>query len=374
MTLVMKANGSAQFLGLVPALAGFTPTQSIVLTPFEGKRTYGALRIDLPDDDPDAFAERAVALVGRVERTDSIALVVYCDEIAQPTRDGIVLPHSVVVDAVLAAAEEQRLGIVDALCVTPEGWARYLDEEPALHPLDTIHPAECPPEASDIEGDQSAGTELPDYGLMTTEKVGRALIALEEVICRARMGREDEAEREHPEAFAAAMLIEDVPALFESAVNLTDDPPPYACAALIWLLERPIYRDVALMQWAGDLREGHAALASQLTHSRSGTLPSAESWGVMVGSGPRPDISRLHAALRAARSLAALAPRQRRVGPLALAAWLSWALGRPSHSEKYLEQVHAIDPDYSFGILLRELIRTRPLPEWAFDRRRDDAA
>lgn len=374
MTLVMKANSSAQFLGLVPALAGFTPTQSIVLTPFEGKRTYGALRIDLPDDDPDAFAERAVALVSRVKRTDSVAVVVYCDETAQSTRDGVVLPHSVVVDAVLVAAEEQRLGIVDALCVTPEGWARYLDEEPALHPLDTIRPAERPPEASDIRGDQAAGTELPDYGLLTTEKVGRALRALEEVICRVRLGREDEAERETPEAFAAATLIENVPALFEAAVNLPDDPPAYACAALIWLLERPIYRDVALMQWAGDLHEGHVALASQLAHDRSGALPSADSCRVMVGSGPRPDISRLHAALRTARAVAALAPRRRRLGPLALAAWLSWAIGRPSHSEKYLEEVRAIDPDYSFGNLLSELIRTRPLPEWAFDRRMDDAA
>ena len=374
MTTVMKASNSAEFLGLVPALAGFTPTQSIVLTPFEGKRTYGALRIDLPDDDPNAFAERAVALVGRVKRTDSVALVVYCDDTAQSTRDGIVLPHSVVVDAVLAAAEEQRLGIVDALCVTPEGWASYLDEEPALHPLGTIRPAERPAEATDIGGDQSAGTELPGYGLMMTEKVGRALIALEDVICLARMGREDEAERENPEAFAAAMLIENVPALFEAAVRFPDDPPPYSCAALIWLLERPIYRDVALMQWAGDLHEGHEALASQLAHDRSGALPSASSCRVMVGSGPRPDMPRLHAALRTARALAALAPRPRRVGPLALAAWLSWAMGRPSHSEKYLEEVHAIDPDYSFGNLLSHLFRTRPLPDWAFDRRIEDAA
>ncbi|MFB7251341.1 DUF4192 family protein [Microbacterium sp. NPDC056234] len=374
MTTVMKANGSAQFLGLVPALAGFTPTQSIVLTPFEGRRTYGALRMDLPDDDPNGFAERAVALVGRVERTDSIALVVYCDEAAQSTRDGLVLPHGVVVDAVIAAAEEQRLGIVDALCVMPDGWARYLDEEPRLHPLDTIRSAARPPEASDIRGDQSAGTALPNYGLMKTEKVGRALVALEQVICRTRMGQESEAERANPEAFAAAMLIENVPALFEAAVNLPDDPSPQICAALIWLLERPLYRDVALMQWAGDLRDGHDALASQLTHHRAGTLPPENSCRVMVGSGPRPDIPRLHAALRTARAVAALAPRRRRLGPLALAAWLSWAIGRPSHSEKYLEAVHDIDPGYSFGNLLSELIRTRPLPEWAFDRRVDDAA
>ncbi|HWV49004.1 MAG TPA: DUF4192 family protein, partial [Microbacterium sp.] len=287
MTTVMKASGSAEFLGLVPALAGFTPTQSIVLTPFEGKRTYGALRIDLPDGDPDAFAERAVALASRVERTDSVAIVVYCDETAQQTRDGLVLPHDVVVEAVIAAAEAQRLGIVDALCVTPEGWARYLDADPELHPLDTISPAVVPPEAKDIDRDQYAGTELPEYGLLMTERVGRVLLALDRVICLARMGREDEAQHENPEAFAAALLLENVPELIEAAVDFPDDPPPFVCAALIWLLDQPLYRDVALAQWAGDLQGGHEALASQLEHRRSRTLPSALEWQVMVGEGPR---------------------------------------------------------------------------------------
>ena len=370
----MKASGSAEFLGLVPALAGFTPTQSIVLTPFEGKRTYGALRIDLPDDDPAAFAERAVALASRVERTDAVAIVVYCEETAQSTGDGLVLPHAVVVEEVLAAAEDQRLGIVDALCVTPAGWASYLDEDPELHPLDTIRHAERPPEARDVEGDQYAGTGLPQYGLLMTEKVGRALLALDDVICRTRMGREDEAARDHPAAFSAALLLDDVPTLFEAAVDFPDDPPPFVCAALIWLLDQPLYRDVALMQWAGDLRDGHEALASQLEHRRSRTLPSTDDWQVMVGEGPRPDIARLHAALRTARSVAALAPRPRRIGPLALAAWLSWAIGRPSHSEKYLDEVRRIAPDYSFGRLLSDLFRARPLPGWAFDRRVDEAA
>ncbi len=370
----MKASGSAEFLGLVPALAGFTPTQSIVLTPFEGKRTYGALRIDLPDEEPAAFAERAIALANRVERSDAVAVVVYCDESAQPTGDGLVLPHRIVVEEVLAAAEAQRLGIVDALCVTPEGWASYLDEDPELHPLDTIRPAASPPAAHDVEGDQHAGTDLPVYGLLLTEKVGRVLLALDDIVQSADDEREDEVEGERLEAFAAALLLEHIPELFEAAVDFPDDPPPFVCAALIWLLDKPVYRDVALAQWAGDLAAGHDALVSQRAHQRTRALPSAQSCQVMVGEGPRPDISRLHAALRTARALAALAPQARRIGPLALAAWLSWALGRTSHSEKYLDEVRRIAPDYSFGQLLSDLFRTRPLPEWAFDRRMDEAA
>ena len=374
MTTVMKASGSAEFLGLVPALAGFTPTRSIVLTPFEGKRTYGALRIDLPDDDPTAFAEGAVDLIARVERIDALAVVVYTEEHAQPTRDGLVLPHGVVVDELLSAAEDRRLGIVDVLCVTPDGWASYLDDEPSLHALDTIRVIDPTQDASDVRGDQSAGTELADFGLLMTERVGRASIVLEDVICRARMGREAEVEHEHPEAVAAASLLDDIPALFEAAMDLPDDPPPYVCAALLWLLERPLYRDVALMQWAGDLAVGRRTLASQITHHDAGTLPGDGAFDTMIGEGPRPSIPRLHAALRTVRTLAALAPRRKRIGPLALAAWLSWAQGRPSHTELYLAAVRAIAPEYSFGRLLNDLMVARPLPAWAFDRRVDDAA
>src|SRR5690606_36431424 len=51
MNTVLHSTDSAEFLGLVPALAGFTPRQSIVLLPFVRSRAHGAMRIDLPQDD-----------------------------------------------------------------------------------------------------------------------------------------------------------------------------------------------------------------------------------------------------------------------------------------------------------------------------------
>ena len=41
---VIKATSAADFLGLVPALIGYTPTRSIVAIPFAGSRTVGAHR------------------------------------------------------------------------------------------------------------------------------------------------------------------------------------------------------------------------------------------------------------------------------------------------------------------------------------------
>lgn len=45
MTTIIHATEPAELLGIVPALAGFTPRRSVVLLPFRGARTHGALQI-----------------------------------------------------------------------------------------------------------------------------------------------------------------------------------------------------------------------------------------------------------------------------------------------------------------------------------------
>ncbi|WP_036280176.1 DUF4192 family protein [Microbacterium sp. CH12i] len=94
MNTVLRATDSAEFLALVPALAGFTPRQSIVLLPFQRSRAHGAMRIDLPHSDADLehYVDTAIGLVSRVAGTDAVAVVVYTDEAPQQTPDGIVLP------------------------------------------------------------------------------------------------------------------------------------------------------------------------------------------------------------------------------------------------------------------------------------------
>lgn len=136
MTTVLRATDSADFLSIVPALAGFTPRESIVLLPFRGTRTDGAMRLDLPDDETDleAYADAAVGLVARVTGTDALAAVVYTADEAHGTRDGLVLPHAVAVDEVLGCAEDAGLRVVDALCVTPSGWSSYIEVD---HPDST---------------------------------------------------------------------------------------------------------------------------------------------------------------------------------------------------------------------------------------------
>lgn len=366
MTTLLRASGSAEFLSIVPSLAGFTPTQSLVLLPFRGTRTYGAMRLDLPRGDVELedYADAAVGLVARVERTDAVALVVYTDDEVQQTRDGLVLPFAVEVDEILGRAEDAGLRIVDALCVTPDGWSSYLDGDPQLRALDRAAPEV--PGVGDVSGDQLSGAVLPATGFADRERVGRALRDVTDLL--ARGGKPGPTGTENPQAIAALVLLEDIPAFFEAVLASPEDLPPFATAALLWCLERPLFRDVALTQWASDVHGGERTLEAQLSFAGTGSSVPDDLGDVFLGRGPTPDPERLGVALSLVRSAAALAPRATRPAPLTAAAWLSWALGRSSHAAQYLDLVRAIDPEYGLAALLETMISAAMLPEWAFRR------
>ncbi|MGP6170553.1 DUF4192 family protein [Microbacterium sp. A204] len=367
MTTVLKAADSAEFLGLVPALAGFTPRQSIMLVPFASSRARGAMRIDLPRDavEVEEFVDAAVGLVSQVSKTDAVAVVIYTDEPPQYTRDGMVLPHTVVVEDLLAVAMDSGLRIVAALCVMASGWSSYLDDEPALGSLDDIPGAPPVPGIADVSGDQADGAELPQVDLAEKERVGRALHDLTEVLDHERAPR---SARENPQAINASLLLDDLPLFFETVLERPENLPPFASAALLWCMNRPTFRDAALVQWATDLPTGVGILDAQLAFTHHGTAVPPELGQIFIGQGDAPDADRLRLALTLARNVAARAPRAYRAAPLTVAAWLSWALGRSTHAAHYLEAASEIDPEYSLAQLLSTLISAAVLPEWTFRR------
>lgn len=368
MTTLLRASDSADFLRIVPSLAGFTPRQSIVLLPFRGSRTYGAMRLDLPRDGTplEEYADAAVGLVARVDGTDAVALVVYTDDEMQSTRDGLVLPYAVAVDELLGCAEDAGLRVVDALCVTPSAWSSYLVDEPQVGALADIGTAPLVPDLDDVSRDQFAGTELPPADLAEKERVGRALLDLSSLL--GHEGRSALTGRENPLAIAALVMLEDVPAFFESVLHAPDDLPPFATAALLWCLDRPLFRDVAIAQWATSLAGGVRSLEAQLAFSANGAIVPDELGQVFLGRGSAPDPERLRSALSVVRHAAARAPRASRPASLTAAAWLSWALGRSTHAGRYLELAREIDPQYGLAALLETMIGGAMLPEWAFRR------
>ncbi|MBO9625225.1 MAG: DUF4192 family protein [Microbacterium sp.] len=366
MTTILRAADSAGLLRIVPSLAGFTPRNSLVLLPFHGSRTYGAMRIDLPSPSTSLvpYAETAIDLVTRVGGADAVAVIVYADSGTEHTHDGLVLPHDVLMDEVLGCAEDAGLRVADALCALPHGWASYLDDDPEIAPYDDSTPPAVPG-LGDVTGDQLAGTALPRVGLAVAERVGRAFRSLEAGMCG--VGQNASTTRDSP-ASAALALLDDPPALVERVLDAPDTLPTSETAALLWCLSRPLLRDAALTQWATDLSDGRRALAAQLACADAGVPVPERVARVFVGHGPTPDPDRLRLALTAVRWIVAAAPRSARPGPLAAAAWLSWALGRATHAGHYLGMALEIDPEHGLAGVLSTMLRSAPLPEWAFRR------
>jgi hypothetical protein len=372
MSTVIHATESAELLGLVPALAGFTPRQSLVMLPFQGTRTSGAMRMDLPDPqiDADEFAEVALRALLQVSGVDAVAVVVYTGETPQSIPDGVLLPRLTLIEALLEVAVDAGLRIVDALCVTPQGWGDYLADDPIVRRLEEIPDAPHIAGIGDVSGDQLSGAELPSSNLVERERVGRALRELEALLERHRLGSGRITSADSPYAVSTAcMLLDDLPAFAEELLDAPAGDDAYDCAALLWCLNRPVLRDAILVQWATDLEAGERALDAQLAFSGAGEdLPDAVG-EVFLGRGPRPDPDRLGCALQLVRSAAARAPREAQVGALTAAAWLAWALGHSSHAGTYIDRALEIEPGHSMASLISTMLSAALLPEWALQRR-----
>lgn len=375
MTTIIRAAGAAEFLALIPRLAGFRPVDSLVLVPFRGSRTLGVMRVDLPPDDAevDSIAATLIGMVCRVREADAVALVVYT---GRELRDGERLAYADLAAAIEAKADACGLRVADALCVGADAWGSYLHPEHggSLDDLADDALLDLPDNLRGPLGDQSTGTALPEYDDSARLAVARALAALDEAVaavCSAT-GTEDAARRDlatlDPQALAAACALEDIPALFEDALDW--DPArlrPHDAATLVWCAARPALRDIALVQWCADIEEGDAALDAQLRWEDGEEYPDALA-SRMWGEGSRPDPTRLDAALELLRHVAALAPAELRAGPLAAAGWLSWALGRSTHAALYAEEALAVEPDHGLSGILLSMVGAGHLPDWAFER------
>lgn len=401
MQTVIKAKTAADFLALVPALAGYTPVRSVALVAFHGARTLGVLRVDVPPPgaDAEALASAAATFIGLVCRlpdADGIAPVVYCDEQLFPS-DSRRPPHAALIDALRRCADACGLVVKDALCVAADAWCSYLEPGTPAHPLSELDAAAAraplPTGTIPTRGDQHSGVELPTMSSIEQERVEGAVERLTQALqalggcglgddtdpvdwlddSRTTFGPpasgiptpRDAAVSDTARALGALC---NVPALFENALEA--EPHELGLdtiAALLICLERPPMRDAALTQWAFDLEAGERLLDAQIAWEDGADFPPHLA-AHMLGAGPRPDIARIEAALGLVRYLAAIAPTPLRCAPLTVAAWLSWALGRSTHASAYLALVREIDPDYGLAEIVSTMVENGHLPNWAFDR------
>lgn len=378
MTTIVKAADAAQFLSLVPRMLGFGPRRSLVLIPFSGVRSLGAMRVDLPTepDTRDAAAATFIGMVCRIPSADAFAAVVYSDD---PFADGT-MPEDALVQGILRSADACGLRVTDALCVAVDAWGSYLDRaRPAGgRPLQSL--AAVPADAAAVpapSGDQWSGAELPSADLAQKERVGRALRALADAVgllcgpdaaASGRPSAADDRQRIDPTALAAVCELDDLPTLFEDALQWNPAAlETYDVALLIWCFARPALRDIALVQWCGELHDGDEALKAQLRWQEGEEYPAHLAMH-MWGDGARPDADRLETALELARRAAAVAPKDSRAGALATCGWLSWALGRSTHAERYAERARALEPEHGLAEIVKSFVIAGHLPDWAFHR------
>ncbi|QIG38769.1 DUF4192 family protein [Microbacterium sp. 4R-513] len=371
MTTIVRAAGAAQFLALVPRMLGYRPTRSLVLIPFAGSRSLGAMRLDLPDHDADvdALAATFVGMVCRLPDADALTAVVYTDEAF-----GDRMPRAALATALGYRADECGLRLVDALCVGADAWGSYLDVDlpPGGRPIADL--GDEPPGAEHLavaDGDQSSGAELDASDPAECEAVDAALRNLADAVdllCGTDAGAAaaDDGARVDPHALSAVCALDDLPTLFEEALTWdAADLPPYDIAVMVWCLARPALRDIALVEWCGGLDAGDEAFDAQLRWEAGEEYPAHLAMH-MWGEGERPEPRRLEQALALARRVAASAPEPLRPGPLATCAWLSWALGRSTHAERYAVQACEIEPEHGLAEIVRSFVHAGHLPDWAF--------
>ena len=397
MTTIVKAANAAQFLSLVPKMLGYRPTRSVVLIPFAGSRSIGAMRFDLPgSSEPDEIDRVAATLIGMVCRlpdADAVAAVAYTDA---AFGDGG-MPHRDLIMALERRADACGIRMTDALCVAKDAWGSHFDPacpdagRPIAELGDEPRGAE---HLSIAEGDQGSGSELPEVDLAEKERTAGALLALEaavgmlcgeEAADASRSGVSPsatrmsdaapsrnaaaESRRVDPQALAAVCTLDDLPMLFEDALSWDAATlAPFDAAAITWCLARPALRDIALVQWCGGMSAGDEALDAQLRWESGEEYPAHLAMQ-MWGEGERPDPDRLEAALALSRRIAAAAPRAVRAGALATCGWLAWALGRSTHAERYATLACEIEPEHGLAEIVRSFVLAGHLPDWAFRHR-----
>lgn len=355
MTTTVKATGPADFLKLVPLMVGYVPAESIVIVTFAGPRSTGVMRFDLPGGelDLDSVASTIAGLVARVNGADRLAAIVYSS--AASASD-----IRLILTAISRRADQIGLPLIDALYVAADEWGSTMgDATGPLSDIETDDTHGLKPPAKDI----LSGTELPDVG--KGDEVVAALVTLAETIEGMFNGGDAVVSTDAAEAIT---WLDDLPAFYELALDYVDaELSAWAIASLTWGLARPALRDIALVQWTEDRDAGDRALEAQLAWE-SGVEYPIDLAQRMWGEGPQPDPKRLEKALALVRLCAGSAPEELQAGPLATAAWLSWALGRSTHAEHYAKLAITSDPEHGLAEIVLSFVSAGHLPDWAFNK------
>ena len=394
MPQIIRAETDADFIAMVPALLGMRPTRSLVLVMFEGSRSAGGARVDLPAGrstrELRSLADLCVNIASRSRGIDRVATVVYSDTTFEHERG---IPW---VD--LSRAIEQRMqragfGITAQLCVAPDGWgnARATGADRGPRPLAEIELSPSVERVSGIPVDdpQTWGT-LPEPEPWLDEQIDEYL-ELNSAHWSDPTSRDDgwpdvispgDAESLHN----LIELIVSRPAKAMGALEI---------ATLAAYASLPSWRDTLMLQMAFGRRIGQRAAdshrfwnaerqrrggtmdevvaASRLTGDACTDLEESVLAGLITGeSAVRPSLDRCTNAIAALLRAAANVDLDLRAGLLCMAAWLNWAIGRSSAAHALIAQGVLVDPSHRMMQIVEVLVDSGRVPEWMFSRHEDE--
>lgn len=376
---ILHASGGADFLAMLPTLAGCTVRESILIVPFAGTRTMGVMRIDLPSQGApyDRLGSIALGSMSRLEGCDGVILAAYTDA---------TFPVAFAQWERLIAALDERFEsagftVKDAYCVAQDGWASWYEPSPPFdgHPRSEIDESPMAAHAAEVRGGAplTAHTAAGSLPPADPETAGRLTAMVDGLISGHELdafGRWQPANIPDAIAFIEELLERDA-----------DDTPLPMLARLALHSMRPDRRDEMVLQIAFGRAVGERARADserrhevqrtqQLSMDEIVAAETAQSDGrpdeqgeLFLGESVRePHVVRVRRAIDILRRTIVHLDPDLRPDLLCMLAWLHWAVGASSAAGHHVESALRIDPEHTLAAGLLALIESGKVPEWVY--------
>ncbi|MFM9878185.1 MAG: DUF4192 family protein [Rhodoglobus sp.] len=329
MTDVMRAQSDAEFLGMIPELAGYTATNSLVCIALNGVHSSSAFRLDLPRRNRAAdwrsLTSEVIGILSRKRGIDRVAIVIYTDD-TFAAHHGV--PWLEFNRSLGERVHREGFHFAGFFCVAADGWCDYFDRDYPRqgHPLSDIPAAQVAlPRAEEVQLPNATAAERLAFLELITD------------LCSGHWPNE-----------LSHVDTRDPRALIELCATWQVGDLPDAL-----LVELSEYTQIA----------GCEAVALQFafgTPARDNDV-SAQ----FTGRGRVvPDVARLESGIRLFKRVAALAPRHYAPNALCIVAWLMWALGNSPAATYFHDWVLEIEPDHEMAQNLLSCLADGRLPEW----------
>lgn len=331
--VVVRARSRRELLDLVPRIAEFDLTESLLCLVFESNRSSGGFRLDLPPlGREQEFAHAVTRLASRYPRRHHLLLVI-------TTAEGSVAaaPQQRVAVALRCALDRAGFELIDVLWQSATAWGSYVDGVAQLHSQPQPQPQACsagsePGSERERERAAPSATERTRFALLVraaeTPRANRALLdVLERTLCG------------HGSALDRATVIR--------------------------AIEQPALRDLVLIQWAFGAAAGQQLVAEIRRHGRH-SFDSPLAARVLGQGADCPDLARLALARERCAELRALAPREWHPTIYIVEAWMLWASGQTTRATKLLGCALELNPEHTFAALFLAFLNCGQVPNWAF--------